>query len=68
MSQISKAKRIEDMTQEELEVLLSALDATISMLREHIDKILERAQPIIDSLRDIQAKRQQILDRRVRKI
>ena len=68
MSQESKSKKIEEMTQEELEIVMSLFEGIGSMLQQEIEKIFQRLQPLIDNLRVIQAKQEQIKARRVRKI
>jgi hypothetical protein len=68
MGQVHKPKKIEEMTQEELEVLMSATDATLSILSKHIEQLFDRLQPFIDCIRDIQAKQEQIKARRMRKL
>jgi len=66
MSKLDTSRRLKELTQEELEILVSAISSTERMLQDRLKVRLEAIEPLANALMSIQAYKQKVISRRVR--
>jgi len=66
MSKLNETKRLKELTQVELEILVSGIAFTERMIQERLKVRLEAIEPLVNALMSIRLYKQKVISRRVR--